>query len=143
MQENEFEKRQLLRLEFESVEREIETHKRSLLRLERQRKKLKIKLLKSFLATFVCFCLCRYFIDSNFIYAMTFGVMFLYFLLIRFPYFLLSYLADSGVPGIRKIFFKNYEYCYAKDKEKNIIELAELEARRDKIEEESGYWLDK
>lgn len=142
MQENEFEKRQLLRLEFQSVEREIEKHKRSLLRLERQRKKNRIQLVKSFLVTCVCFCLCRYFMDSNFIYAMTFGIMFLYFLLIRFPYLLLSYLADSGVTGIRRIFFKNYEYCYAKEKQKNIIELAELEARRDKLEEESGYWLD-
>lgn len=135
MQENEFEKIQSLRVELEYVEHEIDIHKRTLLRLERQYKKDRIKLVKSFIAAVLCLFLCCYFLIPNFIYATAFGVMFLYFFMIRFPYLLLRYLADSGVKGIGRIFFKDDAYCYTKDKQKTIVELVELEARRDVIME--------
>lgn len=136
MSENEFQKIQSLRFELECVEREIEKCQRSLLRLERQRKKDRVQLVKSFLITCLSLGLCRYFLINNFIYAMCFGGIFLYFFLIRLPHRILSYLADGGVKGVRRIFFKNSEYCYAKEKEKNITEIVRLEARRNKIEEE-------
>lgn len=138
MPENEFEKRQLLREEFQGMEREIDKRKRTLLRLERYRKKQKVQLVKSFFAALVCLCLCVFFvIINNAIYAVSFFVAFLFFLLIRFPYLCLRYLADSGVKGVRRIFFKNNAYCYVNEKQENIVELVELEARREVLREKS------
>lgn len=136
MSENAFEKIQSLRFELECVEREIEKCQRSLLRLERQRKKDRVQLVKCFFITCLSLGLCRYFLLNNFIYAMSFGGIFLYFFFIRLPYLILSYMADSGIKGVRRIFFKNSAYCYAKEKEKNIAEIVGLEARRGLIQEQ-------
>lgn len=147
MQENmdlsAMERMEYLNLELSETEKQIHKCKRSIEYLEKGHKRQRIRLIVSFLCIFIFYGLMNLFDSSNIITAVALikyrylsEAAFLFFLLIRFPYNLLRYLGECGMDGFAKLFLGNPAHSYVNMKQKSIVELAGLEAKRDAIYEQ-------